>query len=71
MLVQDDGTRGGPNGRVATFCTPTFCCGIAHAARTTGLGLAFAIRRMSSELPVCGGDDGTRTHDPLRAKQVL
>ena len=44
---------------------------IAHVARTTVLGFDFAIRRMPSELPFCGGDDGTRTHDPLRAKQVL
>ena len=35
------------------------------------LGVDLAIRRMPSELPFCGGDDGTRTHDPLRAKQVL
>ncbi len=24
-----------------------------------------------SDQPLCGGDDGTRTHDPLLAKQVL
>ena len=45
--------------------------GIAHAARTTLLGLELTIRRMPSDLPIYGGDDGTRTHDPLRAKQVL
>jgi hypothetical protein len=35
------------------------------------LSLDLAIRCESSELPFYGGDDGTRTHDPLRAKQVL
>ena len=40
---------------------------VAHATRTTLLGLDLAVRRMPPELPFCRGDDGTRTHDPLCA----
>ena len=36
-------------------------------ARTPS-GHELAVRRMPSELLFHGGDDGTRTHDPLRAK---
>jgi hypothetical protein len=39
-------------------------CSSTATARRAGRGVA-------ADLGVVGGDDGTRTHDPLLAKQVL